>query len=99
VTQSARRVLPSLAVGVLAAPSLAQQGSPRTLRFVPSTDLVSLDFNCSLSSVSLTGSLMVYDRLSALKWGFGSISELIGSIWQNLFNRSALGPELDFGHF
>ncbi|MBL6457725.1 ABC transporter substrate-binding protein [Belnapia sp. T6] len=61
-----RRTLPSLAAGLLASPALAQGIGSRTLRFVPSTDLFSLDFIWSSSSVALTASLMVYDCLYGL---------------------------------
>jgi len=60
-----RRALPALAAGMLARPALAQ-GNPRILRYVPSTDLFSLDFIWSSSAVALTASLMVYDCLYGL---------------------------------
>ena len=60
-----RRALPALAAGMLARPALAQ-GNPRVLRYVPSTDLFSLDFIGASSAVALTASLMVYDCLYGL---------------------------------
>jgi peptide/nickel transport system substrate-binding protein len=61
----ARRDVLALAAGLLAAPARAES-PPGTLRFVPSTDLFSLDFIWSSSSVALTASLMVYDCLYGL---------------------------------
>jgi len=62
---------PSLAAGLLARPSPTRAQLPNhapagTLRFVPSTDLFTLDFIWSSSAVALTASLMVYDCLYGL---------------------------------
>ena len=65
MTHLTRRQLGGLAAGLVAAPAFAQ-GSQRVLRYVPSSDLFTLDFVWSSSAVAQTASLMVYDWLYGL---------------------------------
>ena len=58
-----RRSLPGLAAGLLAAPALAQRADARTLRFVPSGDLFSLDSLWASAAVAGIASYLVYDML------------------------------------
>ena len=72
----ARRQLPVLAAGLVATPALAQ-GSARVLRYVPSSDLFTLDFIWSSSAVAFTASLMVYDTLYGLDAGLNAKPQMV----------------------
>ena len=73
-----RRALPLLAAGLLPAPALAQRGDRRSLRFVPSGDLFSLDSLWSSAAVAGIASLLVYDMLYSLDAAMQPRPQMVG---------------------
>lgn len=78
-----RRSLPLLGSGLLGAPAFAQRADQRTLRFVPSGDLYSLDQLWASAAVAGIASHLVYEMLYTLDAGMVPRPQMVGREEEN----------------